>query len=78
VDRVIPFEFRTIHRYSRSTDRGKFAGNVHYWKMLRKERYDAVFVLKRSLSSALLVWAAGIPRRIGFATEGRRMFLTDR
>ena len=77
VDRVIPFELRTIHRYSKSTDRGKIAGNLHYWNLIRKERYDAVFVLKRSLSSALLVWAAGIPRRIGFATEGRRLFLTD-
>jgi ADP-heptose:LPS heptosyltransferase len=35
-------------------------------------------VLKRSLSSALLVRAAGVPRRIGFATEGRGMLLTDR
>jgi len=77
VDRVIPFELRTIHRYSKRTDRGKIAGNLHYWNMIRKERYDAVFVLKRSLSSALLVWAACIPRRIGFATEGRRLFLTD-
>jgi len=77
VDRVIPFELKTIHRYSKSTDRGKLAGNLHYWNMIRKERYDAVFVLKRSLSSALLVWAAGIPRRIGFSTEGRGVFLTD-
>ena len=77
VDKVIPFELRTIHRYSKSTDRGKFAGNVHYWNMIRKEGYDAVFVLKRSLSSALLVWAAGVPRRIGFSTEGRGVFLTD-
>ena len=77
VDRVIPFELRTIHRYSKNTERGKIAGNLYYWNLIRKEGYDAVFVLKRSLSSALLVWAAGIPRRIGFATEGRRMFLTD-
>ena len=77
VDRVIPFELRTIHRYSKSASRGKIAGNLHYWNVIRKERYDAAFVLKRSLSSALLVWAARIPRRIGFATEGRRMFLTD-
>ncbi len=77
VDRIIPFEFKTIHKYSGSSQRGKLAGYVHYWKLLRQERYDAAFVLKRSLSSALLIRAAGIPRRIGFATEGRTLLLTD-
>jgi heptosyltransferase-2 len=78
VDRVIPFEFKTIHRYSSVSQRGKLAGYIHYWKLIRQNQYDAVFVLKRSLSSALLAAAAGVPRRIGFATEGRGVFLTDR
>jgi heptosyltransferase-2 len=78
VDGVVPFEFKTIHTYSAATERGKLAGYIHYWKLIKKERYDAVFVLKRSLSSALLVRAAGVPRRIGFSTEGRGMLLTDR
>jgi heptosyltransferase-2 len=77
VDRIIPFEIRTIHRYSNRSERGKLAGYLQYWKQIRQERYDAAFVLKRSLSSALLVWAAGVPRRIGFITEGRRLLLTD-
>ncbi len=77
VDRVIPFEMKTIHRYSFGSDRGRISAYLHYRSMIRKERYDAVFVLKRSLSSVLLVWAARVPRRIGFATEGRRLFLTD-
>jgi heptosyltransferase-2 len=77
VDEVIPFEFKTIHTYSRQPERGKLAGYVHYWKFIRSRGYDAVFVLKRSLSSALLARAANVPRRIGFATEGRRFILTD-
>ncbi len=77
VDRVIPFEFKTIHKYSSSSQRGKLAGLLHYWKLLRQEGYDAAFALKRSLSSALLIRATGIPRRIGFATEGRTLLLTD-
>jgi len=78
VDRVIPFEFKTIHTYSAAAKRGKLAGYLHYWKLIRNEGYDAAFVLKRSLSSALLVRLAGVPRRIGFATEGRGILLTDR
>ena len=77
VDRIIPFELKTIHKYSTGSERGRLGAYLHYRNLIRKERYDAVFVLKRSLSSALLVWAAGVPRRIGFATEGRRLFLTD-
>ncbi len=78
VDRIIPFELRTIHTYSKQNDRGKMAAYIHYWRMLRREGYDAAFVLKRSLSSALLPWGARIPRRIGFATEHRSFLLTDR
>ena len=77
VDRIIPFEFKTIHKYSAASQRGRLAGYAHYWKLLRQEGYDAAFALKRSLSSALLIRAAGIPRRIGFATEGRTLLLTD-
>ena len=77
IDQVIPFEFKTIHAYSTPSQRGKIAGYIHYWKMIKDRHYDAVFVLKRSLSSALLTLAAGVPRRIGFATEGRGLVLTD-
>jgi len=77
VDRIIPFEFRTIHTYSAQSGRGKLAGYYHYWKLIKNGKYDAVFVLKRSLSSALLARSAGVPRRIGFSTEGRGWLLTD-
>ncbi len=77
VDRIIPFELKTIHKYSTGSDRGRLGAYLHYRALIRRERYDAVFVLKRSLSSALLVWAARVPRRIGFATEGRQFLLTD-
>lgn len=77
VDRIIPFEFRTIHTYSSRSERGRFAAYRHYWELIRREGYGAAFVLKRSFSSAAIVWAARVPRRIGFDTEGRGVFLTD-
>ena len=77
VDRVIPFEFRTIHTYSGTSERGRLAGYLHYLRLIRSEGYDAAFALKRSLSSAFLIWAARVPRRIGFGTEGRGLLLTD-
>ncbi len=77
VDRIIPFEIKTIHRYSNKSEQNKLASFMQCRRKIKEEHYDAAFVLKRSLSSALLVWSSGIPRRIGFSTEGRGLFLTD-
>ena len=44
--------------------------------LLRKQKYDLAFVLKRSFSSALMAVLAGIKYRIGFNTEFRSFLLT--
>lgn len=76
VDRVIPYEFKTVHTYVPRSRRGKLSGYLHYWRLIRREGYDLAFLLKRSFSSAFLAWAAGVPHRIGFATEGRSRLLS--
>ena len=44
-------------------------------KFLRARRYDRCYILRRSFSSAILPLLAGIPHRVGFATEGRDWLL---
>jgi heptosyltransferase II len=44
-------------------------------RMLRARRYDRVYILRRSFSSAVLPLLAGIPHRVGFATQGRSFLL---
>ena len=44
-------------------------------RLLRSRRYDRVYILRRSFSSAVLAVLAGIPYRVGFATEGRGLLL---
>ncbi len=44
-------------------------------KFLRARKYDRCYILRRSFSSAILPWLAGIPHRVGFSTEGRRWLL---
>lgn len=50
--------------------RGSLANVVANARWIRSRRYDCVYLLKRSLSSILLAWLAGIPSRIGFASFG--------
>ena len=45
---------------------------------LKKADLDAVLLLTNSLSSAAVAWAAGIPRRIGYAKDCRGLLLSDR
>ena len=44
---------------------------------LRAARFDTALVLPNSPRSALEVWSAGIPRRVGYARPWRNWFLTD-
>jgi heptosyltransferase-2 len=44
---------------------------------IRSHGYTRAFVLPNSFKSALIPWLSGIPRRTGYAGEGRGMLLTD-
>lgn len=45
---------------------------------LSRRHYDIAVIPHRSLTSALLAWLAGIPRRVGFDASQGRWLLTDR
>jgi heptosyltransferase-2 len=44
-------------------------------RLLRARKYDRCYILRRSFSSAILPLLAGIPHRVGFATEGQGWLL---
>ncbi len=46
-------------------------------KLARRARVDAALILPRSFSSALMLFSARVPRRIGYGGEGRSFMLTD-
>ena len=56
-------------------DRGENIWSVS--RRLRKERFDVALIFPNSLRSALEVWLAGIPGRIGYAGNCRSSFLTQ-
>jgi heptosyltransferase-2 len=44
---------------------------------LRRQRFDAALLLPNAFEAALITALAGIPRRVGYATDGRGWLLTD-
>lgn len=77
VNNFIYFDTTKKHRYENKDGQNK-KDFWHYVKLLKEQKYDKAYVLKRSLSSAFLAFAAGIKERVGFDTEGRGFLLTKR
>lgn len=47
-------------------------------RRIRAERFDLGISFPNSFASALLLWAGGVRRRVGYARDGRGLLLTDR
>lgn len=77
VDNFIYFDTTKKHRYENKENFEK-KDFWSYVKLLKEQRYDKAYVLKRSFSSAFLAFAAGIKERVGFDTEMRGFLLTKR
>jgi heptosyltransferase-2 len=44
---------------------------------LKAKRFDCAILFPNALEAAAIVFAAGIPKRIGYAADGRSLLLTD-
>jgi heptosyltransferase-2 len=61
-------------------DRGRHAGLSGKWTLagvLRRHRFDLAILFQNAFEAALISFLAGIPRRFGYATDGRSLLLTD-
>lgn len=64
----------------RYEDKSLHAGLSGKWTLagtLRQQRFDLAVLFQNAFEAAFLTWLAGIPRRYGYATDGRVFFLTD-
>jgi len=68
VDDIIEFDANGRHR--------GVTGILRLSKDLRRFRFDAAVFLQNAAEAALIAFMAGIPRRIGFDTDARRLLLT--
>ena len=61
-------------------DKGAHAGISGKWSLagtLRRHRFDLAVLFQNAFEAAFIAWLAGIPRRYGYATDGRVLFLTE-
>lgn len=77
VDEMIYWDPVTIHADSRGAHR-TLGAKWRFIRELRAQRFHKVYVLKRSLSSAIIALLTGARERVGFDTEGRGLLLTKR
>jgi heptosyltransferase-2 len=55
---------------------GRILGEWGIAQAIRRKEIDLAVIFPRSFSSALMVFLGGIPRRIGYKSEGRNLLLT--
>lgn len=67
IDRVVIYDRKGFHRGA--------AGFIRIIKEIRSHHFDAAFLLQNAIEAALLAAFAGIPRRAGYTTDGRRLLL---
>lgn len=68
VDRILTYDAAGAHR--------GLSGRWRLARQLAAERFDLGVLLPNSVDAALLTWLAGVPRRVGYPTQGRQPLLT--
>jgi heptosyltransferase-2 len=68
-DELIPYDSKGAH--------SGWRGRELLAAELRAKKFDAALLFQNAFDAAWLAWRAGIPKRIGYARDGRRLLLTD-
>lgn len=76
IDNLLIFD--TTRKFKYENTKSQRQSFFSYVKLLKNQKYDKAYVLKRSFSSAALAFLSGIKERIGFDTENRGFFLTKK
>ncbi len=60
--------------------KGRHAGLLGKWALagqLRRQHFDLAVLFQNAFEAAFLTFLAGVPRRYGYATDGRSLLLSD-
>lgn len=67
-----------VLEYQREAGFRRLGRLLELGRRLRRQHFHLALLLPNSLSSALVVWMAGVPTRVGYGTDGRGWLLTHR
>lgn len=67
-DALLPYDSRGMH--------AGLWGGERLARQLRAQEFDAALLLQNAFDAAWVAWRARIPERIGYARDGRSVFLT--
>lgn len=70
VDKVIPYDM--------PRGASRIFGELQIARLIRGKAIDLAVIFPRSFSSALMVFLGGVPRRVGYKSEGRNWLLTEK
>lgn len=70
INEIIIFDEKGVHK--------GIKGMLSFAGLLRKKKFDCIYLLHRSFTRAFLAWAAGIKDRIGYVTSKRSVLLTKK
>src|ERR1700690_829627 len=68
-DEIIAYDWKGAH--------AGLGGRERLVKTLRERGFDTALLLQNAFDAAWLAWRAKIPRRIGYARDGRGLLLTE-
>jgi heptosyltransferase-2 len=66
-----------VMRYSHQFEHKGLLGLLNLVRLVRKKQFDQAVLFQNAFEAAIIAWAAGIPSRIGYATDGRSCLLSE-
>ena len=66
-DKIIVWDKKKLHKGT--------TGLPRFSRKLRRESFDLAILFQNAIEAAIMVWLARVPRRVGYRTDGRRLFL---
>ncbi len=62
--------------YNKRAEHSGVAGMLRFASELRRRKFDCAILFQYAIEAGIMMFLARIPRRIGFTTDNRRVFLT--
>lgn len=63
--------------YAHQGEHKGLLGLLNLVRLVRKKQFDRAVLFQNAFEAAVIAWAAGIPSRIGYATDGRSGLLSE-